>query len=93
MRMRNCFTLLVIVVLAGCATRVSEVTPLGGGLYMVGANARTGIDSDAEVMGQAIKRATAYCEATGKRVHVEATNATGIQGLTPRNADVRFSCD
>lgn len=91
--MNKTCTAMLLMALAGCATTVSEVTPLGGGLYMVGANARLGTQSDGEIMAAAVQKATAYCIGIGKSVEVTATQATGVQGLTPRNADVRFSCN
>lgn len=77
----------------GCAVSVSEVTPLGGNLYMVGANARSGIQPDSEIMAAAVQKASAFCASLGKHVEISATQITGVQGISPRNADVRFSCN
>lgn len=85
-------TLLGMFALAACGTTISDIIPMGPNEYMVGANARTGVPTNAEIMDAAVKKATAYCESTGKQVRVTATQNTGTQGLTPRNVDVRFSC-
>jgi hypothetical protein len=52
--MRKLFWLVVL--LAGCQT-VSEIMPIGKDSYMVGANVRGGLVSDAEVTALSVRKA------------------------------------
>lgn len=77
---------------AGCQT-VSDVTSVGPDTYMVGAQERGGLATTMEIKQLAIKKADAYCAALDKRVRVVSIESSGVQGFTPRNADLVFQCE
>lgn len=78
--------------LAGCAT-MSDVTPIGQDKYFVGLSVRGGFSSDAEVKQRALERANSFCAGKGKRMALLSSTSTGVQGWTPQNADVTFTCE
>lgn len=85
------FAAICAATVAGCAS-VSEVIPAGKDTYLVGANVRGGMTSDAEVTGMSVKRANEFCAAQGKQVEVISSTNSGTQGWTPQNSQVMFRC-
>lgn len=90
--MKHAPIVLIFSLLAGCAS-VSEVVPLGGDKYMVGSHVRGGLTSWAEVKSMAVKQANEYCALKKMKVEVLSMDTSGVQGLTPQNADVTFKCE
>lgn len=83
--------ILFVGLLAGCQS-VSEVVPTGQGTYLVGANVRGGMKSDAEVTAISIRRGTEFCAAMGKRFELVNASNSGTQGWTPQQSQVMFRC-
>lgn len=83
---------LFAVLLAGCTT-MSEVQPIGQGRYMVGMAVRGGFTSDTEVKAGALARARSYCAGMQKTFVLLRSSSSGIQGWTPQNAEVVFTCE
>lgn len=79
------------IVLAACTT-VSPVTPLGNNTYLVGTSVRGGFTSDTEVKTVALQRAMQFCQGQGKTMVVTGSQSSGVQGWTPQNAEVTFTC-
>lgn len=82
---------LLTVLLAGCQT-VSEVMPIGKDSYMVGANVRGGLVSDAEVTALSIRKANEWCASQGKQMDLTNSINSGTQGWTPQQSQVMFKC-
>jgi PBP1b-binding outer membrane lipoprotein LpoB len=79
------------VLLGGCVS-MTEPVQVGKDTYMIGLNARGGFSSDAELLAQTIKTATAFCASQGRDIEVQSTNVTGVQMWTPQNNQVVFIC-
>lgn len=78
--------------LTACAS-VSEVMKVGPDSYMVGTSVHGGFTSDTEVKSGAIKRAQAYCGASGKQMALVSSQSSGTQGWMPQNAEIIFKCE
>jgi hypothetical protein len=83
---------LFAVLIAGCTT-MSEVQPLGQGRYMVGTSVRGGFTSDTEVKAGALVRARSFCSSLRKDFVLLNSSSSGVQGWTPQNAEVVFTCE
>lgn len=83
--------LLLPIVLTACQT-VSEVMPVGKDSYMVGANARGGMISDAELTALSLRRANEWCAAQNKQMELTNSSNSGYQGFTPQQSQVMFKC-
>jgi hypothetical protein len=87
--------LLVVVVasaaLVGCVTMTDPVQ-VGPDTYMIGLGARGGFSSDAELLSQTIKAATAFCSSQNRRIEVQSTTSSGVQMWTPQSNQVFFKC-
>lgn len=66
---------------------------MGGGLYSVGAQARGGFTSFAELNATAARQAEAFGARQGKGFRTEATKNDGLRGFTPQEAELRFRCE
>ena len=82
---------IVAALLAGCTT-ISEVTQVGPNTYYVGSSVRGGLTSDAEVKTVSLQRARGFCAGLGSTMTVLNSQSSGIQGWTPQNSDVTFTC-
>lgn len=87
--MRKLFWLTLL--LAGCQT-ISEVMPIGKDSYMVGANVRGGLVSDAEVTALSVRKANEWCAGQGKQMELTNSTNSGTQGWTPQQSQVMFKC-
>ena len=83
--------LVISISLFGCAT-TSEVSPLGNGRYMVGAQVRGGFSSWTEVKQMSLKKAAEYCSSQGKEMVAEDLGTNGVRGWTPQESNLTFSC-
>lgn len=86
-------TVLFIAVLLVACSAMSEVQSLGQGRYMVGTSVRGGFTSDAEVKAGALVRARAFCAGLQKEFILLHSSSSGVQGWTPQNAEVVFTCE
>jgi hypothetical protein len=78
--------------LAACTT-VSPISPIGANSYMVGTSVRGGFTSDTEVKTIALQRANEFCRGMGKSMTLTSSQSSGVQGWTPQNSEVIFSCN
>ena len=83
--------LLLVAPLTACTT-ISEVTPIGTDSYMVGSSVRGGFTGDTEVKTLAVKRANEFCANKGKTMVLTGSQSSGVQGWTPQNSEVTFTC-
>jgi hypothetical protein len=77
--------------LVGCVTMTDPVQ-VGPDTYMIGLGARGGFSSDAELMSQSIKAATAFCASQHRAINVQSTSSSGVQMWTPQSNQVVFKC-
>jgi len=84
-------TIAASVLLVGCVT-VTDPVPVGKDTYMIGLGAHGGFSSDAELLSQSIKAATAFCASQHRTIEVQSTNASGVQMWTPQSNQVFFKC-
>ncbi|MFZ6871795.1 hypothetical protein ACO0LF_07015 [Undibacterium sp. Di27W] len=83
--------LILCAIITGCQS-VSPVVSIGKDAYMVGANVRGGLTSDAEVTALSVRRATEWCEALGKQMELTNASNSGTQGWTPQQSQIMFKC-
>lgn len=72
---------------------MSNVTPIGKDLYMVGVSVRGGFTGDTEVKAKALDSANAFCTSLGRRMALVSSSSSGVQGWTPQNAEIQFRCE
>ena len=77
--------------IAGCAS-VSEVTPAGADTFMVAAHGIDGNGSGAAQKAIALKTASGYCEARGRRLDVVDVKTVESFFGRPPSADLTFRC-
>lgn len=85
-------TILIAAALVTACSTMSEVQPLGQGRYMVGTSVRGGFTSATEVKAGALARARAFCASLQKNFVLLSSTSSGVQGWTPQNAEVVFTC-
>ena len=80
--------LILGLLLGGCAytTSSTEVAPMGGNTYSVGATAGQYVGGSAEARSIALRKANAYCEARDRQSKVLAVEPAGIR------TNVTFQC-
>jgi hypothetical protein len=85
-----------VALLAGCAHRTaadfSDVLPLGGDEYMVTTYGRVWY-TGADLLGPAVKQATAFCTFKGLEVRIGESDSAGVSpGSLTRGMTTRFKC-
>lgn len=87
------FVPIFLALLLTACQSVSDVVTTGQGTYLVGANVRGGLKSDAEVTAISIKRGTEFCTSMGKDFELVNASNSGTQGWTPQQSQVMFRCN
>lgn len=77
--------------LTGCVS-TSEVTEIGKDTYMVGTEARGGMQTKGKAMTANVKAANAFCGEKGKKMMLTHTETSGIPGWSPVDAEIQFVC-
>jgi hypothetical protein len=91
---KNCIYVMGAVIaaaLVGCVS-TSNVTPTGGGTYVVQGRAIGPWNADKE-RAKALKKATGYCAKQGKRVLLHDMDETGHAALLGEHATITFECE
>jgi len=89
--MKLLLTAIALAALTGCSS-VSEVVPTGKDTFMVGSSAHGGFTGDVEVKALAVRRANEFCAGRGQIAQITNSTSSGVQGWTPQNSEVQFSC-
>ncbi|HEY0294636.1 MAG TPA: hypothetical protein VGC69_04780 [Bordetella sp.] len=79
--------------LAACASHMSEVEPVGKDRYRVSYNAGMHAASWVEVKNTARERARAYCSGQGLRMTQPETYSNSATGLGAKEATLVFTCE
>jgi hypothetical protein len=83
---------IAVAALTGCVT-ISEPVPVGRDTYMISMGARGGMSgTNSELLLQAVKKAGAFCQSSGREIEVHNTNSSGIPGWTAQSGEVIFAC-
>jgi hypothetical protein len=82
--------LTALLAIAGCVT--SPVMPLDDGSYLVSMHTAFSITPKGTLIEKAAIEAQAFCAKSGKDALVKNSQATGIFGVTSKNANVVFTC-
>lgn len=78
--------------LAGCQT-ITDVTPAGGGTFMVAASGKSGGGAAADERAIALKRANEFCEARHEHLEVIDTHLVDPAFGRSPSAQIDFRCD
>jgi hypothetical protein len=85
-------SVVVVTLLAGCAAKMSEVTPVGQDTYTVSYSLGMRRATWVEIKAQALQRATEYCESLGQTMVHPKISSNHATGLIPKEARVTFVC-
>lgn len=78
--------------MAGCASTVTDVNSIGGGVYMVGGTGGTGVWSGNEVKAGLIKTASGDCQKQGKEFQLISDTAEDGSTYKSASAEIKFRC-
>lgn len=79
-----------LLVLTGCVT--SPIVPLDDGSYLVSMHTALSLTSKDALIEKTAIKAQDYCAKSGRDALVKTSLATGLWGLTSKNANVIFTC-
>jgi hypothetical protein len=82
-----------LVLLAACASHLSEVEPVAKDRYRVTYNAGFHRASWVEIKNATRERAKAYCESQGRRMVRPETYSNEATGLSSKEATLVFTCE
>jgi gamma-glutamyltranspeptidase len=77
--------------LAACVT-TSDITPIGGGRYLLVGHASGGLNAG-KGAGAAAQKAAAFCASQGKTLFVTDTELHGIAALGGESTNMTFICE
>lgn len=80
----------LVLILTGCVT--SPVVPLEDGSYLVSMHTGLSFTRNDTLIEKTAVKAQAYCAQSGKDALIKTSLATGLWGLTSKNANVIFTC-
>jgi len=83
--------LLVVTLVAGCATISSDVVPIGKDTYQLSMTG-VGFATQANTNIKALKAANAYCDKTGRHMVLQHSAESGVYGFSPRQDQLVFMC-
>jgi hypothetical protein len=82
-----------VIAVTGCASNTG-VTPMGGGTYMIAAQAATGIGGLGNIKADLLREADQFCTGKGQEmdlVRIQENEGPYVFGKYPR-AEVQFKC-
>ena len=82
--------LAALLALAGCVT--SPVVPLDDGSYLISMHTGLSLTRKDTLIEKTAIKAQEYCAESGKDALIKTSLATGLWGLTSKNANVIFTC-
>jgi hypothetical protein len=83
----------LLLLLAGCATRVSEPVNMGQGVYMMLGSTLGLMTSTSEVVREVERRASGFCESHGGRaLKVVSVDATAPEVVSFPEGRLQFRC-
>jgi hypothetical protein len=93
MKSRSRVTIIILATaLAGCVN-TSEPISVGRDTYLISMGSRGGFSgTNSELMSQAVKKAGAFCQSSGKELTLRNTSSSGIPGFTAQSGEVIFAC-
>ena len=89
--MKTLSLVILVAAICGCAS-VSDVMPVGKNTYRVSSEMGGQLPSWSDVKGLSLKKANAYCAASGQYMEEGAWVTHGARGWTPLNAELTFKC-
>ena len=84
-------SLVLLLVLDGCATIASDVVPIGRDTYQISMTG-VGFATQANTNVKALKAANAYCAKMGKQMMFQHSSESGVYGFSPRQDQLVFMC-